>query len=41
MTCPWHGWQWDATTGIHCMNDQMRVGSFEVRVEGDDILVAG
>lgn len=39
VTCPWHGWQFDVTTGQHCLNATLRHTTFPVRVEGDDILV--
>lgn len=40
VTCPWHGWQYDVTTGEKVANPEIRVEKFEVRVEGDDILVS-
>ena len=40
VTCPWHGWQYDVTTGEMCLNSQIRLESFPVKVEGDAILVA-
>jgi len=40
VTCPWHGWQYDVTTGEKVSNPEIRVEKFEVRVEGDDILVS-
>ena len=39
VTCPWHGWQYDVTTGAMCLNDQIRLESFPVKVEGDAIMV--
>lgn len=39
VTCPWHGWQYDVTTGAMCLNDQIRLESFPVKVEGETILV--
>lgn len=40
VTCPWHGWQFDVTTGRHCLNDNICHPSFEVKVDGGDVLVA-
>lgn len=39
VTCPWHFWQYDVVTGK--ANDFPDVGIevFEVKVEGDDVLV--
>lgn len=39
ITCPWHGWQYDVTTGATVMNPSIRVKQFAVKVEGDDIHV--
>lgn len=39
-TCPWHGWQYDVTTGV-CQGDpSSKVESFKVTLEGDDVLIA-
>ena len=40
VTCPWHGWQYDVTTG-KCLapNPAASVPSFKVSVEGDDVKV--
>ena len=38
LTCPWHGWQYDVTTGQH-ETTPLRHTTFEVKVEGDDVLV--
>ena len=39
VTCPWHGWQYDIATGECTSAPGQGVSSYEVRVEGDDILV--
>ena len=40
VTCPWHGWEYDVTTGACQMDDAIKVQKFDVKVQGDDILVA-
>ena len=40
VTCPWHGWEYDVTTGINLFDTDVKQDSFEVKVEGSDILVA-
>lgn len=40
VTCPWHGWQFDLTDGCGKTNPASRIGTYEVKVEGDDLLVA-
>lgn len=39
VTCPWHGWQYDVTTGKALMNPAVGVESYRVEVRGDDIYV--
>ena len=39
VTCPWHGWRYDVTTGVNDMNPSINVEKYQVKVEGDDILV--
>ena len=40
VECPWHGWQFDVRTGRCTFNPSAAVPTYEVRVEGDDVLVA-
>jgi nitrite reductase (NADH) small subunit len=40
VTCPWHGWQYDITTGSNTMDENERVDRFEVKVEAGAVLVA-
>jgi nitrite reductase/ring-hydroxylating ferredoxin subunit len=39
VTCPWHGWQYDVTNGKCRNNPAVTMATFEVKVEGDDVLV--
>ncbi len=39
VICPWHGWEYDITTGNNLDDPKISVGSYPVRVEGEDILV--
>jgi nitrite reductase (NADH) small subunit len=39
VTCPWHGWQFDVTSGQHRLNPTCVQESLPVRVEGDRVLV--
>jgi nitrite reductase (NADH) small subunit len=38
--CPWHGWRWDVTTGVNQLNSAISVKKYDVKVEGEDVLVA-
>jgi nitrite reductase (NADH) small subunit len=40
VQCPWHGWVFNCRTGVSPVNPSARVEAFEVKVEGDDVLVA-
>jgi len=39
VTCPWHGWEYDVTTGSCLTDTEAKVEKLEVKVEGDDIYV--
>ena len=39
VTCPWHGWEYDVTTGKVCANPSVGVECYAVEVRGDDIFV--
>jgi len=39
VTCPWHGWQFDITTGKSPINPAACVQQFQTKVEGDDLLI--
>jgi len=39
VTCPWHGWEFDITTGVNRDDPDTALEKFAVKVEGDDILV--
>jgi len=39
VTCPWHGWQYDVTTGKVAVNPAVGVDTYAVEVRGEDIFV--
>ena len=39
VTCPWHGWTYDITTGVSPDDAECAVDHYEVKVEGDDVMV--
>jgi nitrite reductase (NADH) small subunit len=39
VSCPWHAWRFSIEDGTWCDNPRLKVESFEVRVENDQILV--
>ncbi|MCI0329427.1 MAG: Rieske 2Fe-2S domain-containing protein [candidate division Zixibacteria bacterium] len=39
VTCPWHGWQYDLSTGECLMNPKAKIPLYTVTVEGDSIWV--
>lgn len=40
VTCPWHAWSFDARDGAWCDNRMLKIATFQVRVEGDEIQLA-
>lgn len=40
VTCPWHGWKFSVKTGVSPVAKTVKVDSFEVKVEGNDVLVS-
>lgn len=39
VTCPWHGWQYDLTTGVLVQDPVVGVTRHETRVVGDEVQV--
>lgn len=39
VTCPWHGWQYDVTTGGCVANPGAKVERYNVQVDGTDVKV--
>ena len=40
VMCPWHGWEYDVSSGKCQTDPSIAVQKFDVKVEGDDILVS-
>jgi NAD(P)H-dependent nitrite reductase small subunit len=40
VTCPWHGWEYDVASGECQMDPSIKVQTFDVKIEGEDILIA-
>lgn len=39
VTCPWHGWEYDVSSGKNTFNPQVGVATYPVTVEGDSVMV--
>lgn len=39
VTCPWHGWQFDVTTGQHQASKSLRHGTFATKLENGSVWV--
>ena len=39
VTCPWHGWTYDVTTGQTTMNPAVGVTCYPIDIKGDDVFV--
>jgi nitrite reductase (NADH) small subunit len=39
VTCPWHGWQYDVTTGKLLTNQTIGVKTYTIEVRGDNLWI--
>ena len=39
LTCPWHGWQYDVSTGQMTMNPAVRLTTYPTRIDGEDVSI--
>ena len=39
VTCPWHAWRWDVTTGANANNPAVTVARLPVSVEAGEVFV--
>ena len=39
VSCPWHGWEYDVTSGRCQMDPSISVQTFPVQVQGEDVVV--
>lgn len=40
VSCPWHGWEFDVTTGEHLANTDYRLPRYDVVVEDETVYLA-
>ena len=40
VTCPWHGWSYDVRSGQGVTNPHVRVPTYKVSTEGEDVFVS-
>ena len=40
VSCPWHGWEFDVTTGKAFHAPEIKVRTYPVKVENNDILIS-
>ncbi len=39
ITCPWHGWKFNVETGVSVVVPTVKVKTYNVKVEGNNVLV--
>ena len=40
IVCPWHGWVFDVSTGAATHNADVRVKTYPLKIDGDDVYIA-
>ncbi len=40
VACPWHGWRYNVKTGQNVVMPNAHVEKYQVKIEGNDVLVA-
>jgi nitrite reductase (NADH) small subunit len=39
VRCPWHNWAFDLETGAHCYDRNEKIRTYEVRMDGDQVIL--
>lgn len=39
VSCPWHGWRFNVVTGVSPVMPTAHLKKFEVKIDGEDVLV--
>lgn len=39
VTCPWHGWQFDVSSGRHTLTPRIQQTHFPVTTDGEDLFI--
>ena len=39
VMCPWHAWEWDCRTGVNDYDPDLKLATYPVKIEGEDILI--
>ncbi|WP_091275291.1 Rieske (2Fe-2S) protein [Alteribacillus persepolensis] len=39
LYCPWHHWSFDVETGCSVYDEKIKVKTYDVKVEGDDVVL--
>jgi nitrite reductase (NADH) small subunit len=39
VSCPWHGWEYDVTSGACQLDETVKVATFPVQVDGEQLVI--
>ena len=39
VVCPWHGWKYNIKTGVNALIPSIKVNTYDVKVDGNDVKI--
>jgi nitrite reductase (NADH) small subunit len=39
VRCPWHNWSFELASGRHCLDPKEKLRTYEVRLDGDQVIL--
>jgi nitrite reductase (NADH) small subunit len=40
LICPWHGWEWNPSTGEAAHNPATKIAVYSLKIENGDVFIA-
>lgn len=39
VTCPWHGWQYDISTGVNLLSQKKMLANYPIEIRSDEVWI--